>query len=260
MLWRLRCNTRYGLSAHKVAKGDAFMLLNQPGEGVRVMFLNPPYDTDRQHKRLKSGGFSASRRSSSSGACCCTSCPSYALGASARPSRGTSIAWRVSACLRPTSTRSNKSCSLAASEWARHAGSVHRRAGARVERRVLHPGATGRKTSGFPSDPYESADCVSGAHRLHVASCARALMGDAHDRPHRDARELSAVDVHRSRRTAPGHAERRAGRGPTPGIMVPRLRLACPPRPAHIAMAAGAGRCSPERLTPTRGSAGRSFS
>jgi 23S rRNA A2030 N6-methylase RlmJ len=53
-----------GFSTHRghIAKGDAFSLsltTNADHPGVSILYLNPPYDTDKEHGRLEEQRFPA---------------------------------------------------------------------------------------------------------------------------------------------------------------------------------------------------------
>lgn len=236
---------RYSSQWHQPAHGDAFLLFNRPEEHVHVLFLNPPYDTDRQHKRLEERWLRRFAPLVVVGGVLLHFVPFYALGASAETIArhfDRVVCFRVPAphfdAFKQVVLVGRKRMPLATPDPAI----------------VAQVRAWSADAASIPELPAHGHACPSFV--ISTSLPARA--------PTWEMRETDLTETLAS--YAPWTFTDRGGRrqatpnvepeGPYTEIMVPRLRLACPPRPAHIAMAAGAGVLSGARLTPDAGQRG----
>lgn len=237
--------TRYGSRLNECEKGDAFLLLNQPGEGVHVLWHNPPYDVDRQFGRLEERWLRRFAPLVAVGGAFLHFVPFYALSASAE-----SIARHFDrvACYRMSAPYfdafeqvvlvARRRLSLAAPEPS-------------IVARVR---AWSEDAASIPELPIEGL-------RDPVVLVSTEIPAKPPTWQRRETDVLASLASYEPWT----YTDRGGRRLPTPNvepeapyteIMVPRLRLACPPRPAHIAMAAGAGVLSGARLTPDPGQRG----
>jgi len=230
--------------SHEIAHGDSFLLANSPNEGVHILWHNCPYDFDRQYRRLEERWLRRFAPLVTVGGAILHFVPFYTLADSAdtiaRHFEDVAC-WRVPAphfeafkqvvlVGRRRMTLATPEPSIAAQvrAWSADAASI-------------------------PELP------VKGLHRAHLTvkvtetAAPSWKMGEVDLLSILAAYQPWTITDRAGQRQAVANVE---PEDPYTEIMAPRLRLACPPRPAHIAMAAGAGILSGARLTPDAGQRG----
>ena len=239
----LRSSSFNGTS-HEVAVGDSFLLANGPNEGVHILWHNCPYDFDRQHRRLEERWLRRFAPLVTVGGALLHFVPFYSLADSAdtiaRHFEDVAC-WRIPAphfeAFKQVVLVGRRRMTLATPDPT-------------IAARVR---AWSADAASIPELP------AKGLHRAHLTIAVGEIIPPAWKLGEVDILSVLAgyqpwtVTDRAGKRAAVANVE---PEDPYTEIMAPRLRLACPPRPAHIAMAAGAGVLSGARLTPDAGQHG----
>lgn len=235
----------YGHAYSKAACGDAFLLVTDPRESVHVLYLNSPYDHDREHERLEERWLLRFGPMVCVGGALMFFVPFYALDASAEtiakhfedprcyrlPGEHFDAFKQVVLVARRRFSLATPDPVVAAKvrAWSADADSIA----------VLPAKGIGKGALKISTDlPTKSPAWSMG--KLDLS----ALL-DAYEPWSSTDRSGARVDTPNVEPT-----------GPYRDLMAPRLRLACAPRPTHIAIAAGAGVLSGARMTPDAGQTG----
>lgn len=238
--WR-RSMTDQNVAVH----GDAFQLVHNPNEAVHVLWHNPPYDVDREHKRLEERFLRRFGPLVAVGGVLLHFVPFYTLGASAE-----TIAkhFEQVACFRLQEPHYGVFKQVVLVGRRRYTlASPDAATAAKVR-------AWGEDASSIPELPVEGLASpvftVSTAVHVNLPTWtlgALNLLGVL------DAYKPWSVTDRGGRLTLTTNVEPEE---PYTEILAPRLHLACPPRPAHIADACSAGVLSGVRLVPDKGQRG----
>lgn len=227
-----------------VEHGDAFLLRIEEHQRVHVLWHNPPYDLDRAYKRTEERWLRRFGPMVAVGGALLHFVPFYSLEASA-----------------------DTIASLFDRVWCFRVPDPHWDA----FKQVILVGRR-RHTLGTP-DPKVAAQVRTWSGNaesipvLPLEGFEKPLVEIASIEAHAPSWKLTKIDIQaaladyepwtvtdRSGRKVPVENIEPADAYET--LMSPRLRLACPPRAAHVAMAAGAGLLSGARLTPDEGRTG----
>jgi len=237
--------SRYAVECSKVVHGDAFLLVNEPGSSVHILWHNPPYDHDRELGRLEERWLRRFGPMVATGGALLHFVPFYALTASAETiGRHYDRVW----CFR-----------LPAPHWDAFKQVVlvgrRRHSLATPDPEVVAKvRAWGASAAAIPELPIEGLrePCFTLQTKLTV-------------RPpkwERGTIDLAALLANYEPWTMTDRAGRRLPipnvepEGAYADLMAPRIRIACPPRPSHIADACGAGVLSGAMLRPDPGQEG----
>ena len=237
--------SRHAVDCSKVVHGDAFLLVNDPGSSVHILWHNPPYDHDRELGRLEERWLRRFGPMVTIGGALLHFVPFYALTASAETiGRHYDRVW----CFR-----------LPAPHWDAFKQVVlvgrRRHSLATPDPEVVAKvRAWGASAAAIPELPIEGLrePCFTLQTKLTV-------------RPpkwERGTIDLAALLANYEPWTMTDRAGRRLPipnvepEGAYADLMAPRIRIACPPRPSHIADACGSGVLSGAMLRPDPGQEG----
>lgn len=236
---------RHMSDQNRVVHGDAFQLVLHAGDGVHVLWHNPPYDHDREHKRLEERFLRRFGPLVGVGGYLFHFVPFYALGASAD-----TIAklFEDVVCYRLPEPHFSVYKQVVL---------VGRR---RLALATPDP-ATAAKVRAWSASAQGMPELPLDGLREPVFTLSTKVRVD------NPAWTLGALDITGVLDAyEPWAMTDRAGRtvplpnvepeGPYTEILSPMLRLACAPRPGHLADACGAGVLSGVRLSPDPGQRG----
>ncbi len=236
---------RHMSDQNRVVHGDAFQLVLHAGDGVHVLWHNPPYDHDREHKRLEERFLRRFGPLVGVGGYLFHFVPFYALGASAD-----TIAklFEDVVCYRLPEPHFSVYKQVVLVGRRRLALATPDPATAAKVR------AWGASALGMPELPLDGLPepTFTLSTKVHVDKPAWTL-GALDVVGVLDAYEPWAMTDRAGRTVALPNVE---PEGPYTEILSPTLRLACAPRPGHLADACGAGVLSGVRLSPDRGQRG----
>lgn len=241
-LRRAIAHNSWGVEKNHHAHGDAFLLQNDARDTVHLLWLNPPYDTDRDYGRLEERWLLRFTPMVAVGGALLFFVPFASLAASART---LARHFKMPRCFRLPGEyfKAFKQVVLVAER--RQSLAIP---DPEIEAAILEWAADAETIDVLPPGGLDApVVTVSTATKVNLPKW---IMG---------AIDLDAlIEAYK-----PWHTSDRAGRvAPIPGIsprdpfteiMAPRVRLAVAPRPAHIALAAGAGVLSGARLIPDHG-------